>query len=109
MTTQSQSLRLATELAFQPYVWPGGYPRYAITDDGLPLCSNCCLIERTCIGTTTGSDGWCVTSLAVNWENPDLHCANCSQQIESAYVDDGDPNGGEECLTAAERNPSLCR
>lgn len=85
MTTQSTSLRLADCLVAQPYVWPGGYPRYAITSDGGALCSNCCASERSSVGTTTGNDGWCVMALAVNWEDTDLACDHCNAQVPSAY------------------------
>lgn len=85
MTTQSTSLRLATEPAAHPYAWPGGYPRFAITTDGAALCPSCCQSERISIGTTSGNDGWCVTALGVNWEDPDLLCDHCSTLIESAY------------------------
>lgn len=84
MTTQSRSLRLADSLAREPYSRPGGYPRYAITDDGMPLCHICARSERKEIGTTTGSDGWCIKTLAINWEAP-LLCAHCGHTIESAY------------------------
>lgn len=87
MTTQSKSLRLADALTAQPYAWPGGYPRYAITSDGGALCRSCCSEERKQIGTTTGSDGWNVVALDVNWEDP-LLCDHCSSSIPSAYGDD---------------------
>jgi hypothetical protein len=34
MSTGSRSLRLADQLVREPYAWPGGYPMYAVTDDG---------------------------------------------------------------------------
>jgi len=85
MTTQSKSLRLADQLSAQPYAWPGGYPLFAITSDGAALCHKCCSTEREAIGTTTGSDGWCVVSLDINYEDTSLYCDHCSNQIESAY------------------------
>ena len=85
MTTQSQSLRLASDLAERPYAWPGGYPRYAVADDGGPICHHCCTDERESIATTTGKDGWCVIALDVNWEDPELSCSVCTRTIESAY------------------------
>lgn len=87
MTTQSTSLRLATNIAAWPRTWPGGYPRYAVTSDGGALCPACCKAERKSIGTTTGTDGWCVVADDINWENPDLHCDHCRGRIESAYAD----------------------
>ena len=86
MTTQSRSLRLADQLVRSPYVFPGGYPLFAITSDGACLCKSCCSTERESIGTTTGSDGWRVTGLDVNWEDPTLHCDHCGDTVESAYA-----------------------
>jgi hypothetical protein len=85
MTTQSRSLRLADQLTASPYAWPGGYPMFAVTKDGAALCHKCTATERESIGTTTGSDGWTVAELAINWEDPNLFCDHCSSRIESAY------------------------
>jgi len=85
MTTQSRSLRLADALSRAPYAWPGGYPLHAVTADGATLCRHCCASERLNIATTTGRDGWTVTALAVNWEDPELWCDHCGERIESAY------------------------
>ena len=93
MTTQSRSLRLADQLAASPYAWPGGYPLFAVTDDGAALCKCCSRTERAAIGTTTGDDGWCVTSLAVNWEDPTLYCDHCGDRIESAYAEPPEADG----------------
>jgi len=88
MTTQSKSLRFADELASNPFAWPGGYPMFAMTSDAGVLCHKCCKTEREAIGTTTGSDGWCILGLDINWEGEDLFCDHCSGQIESAYGND---------------------
>jgi hypothetical protein len=85
MTTQSRSLALAVQLSRQPYAWPGGYPQFGITDDGGTICQRCCITERLAIATTTGSDGWCIRGLAINWEDPFLFCDHCGSTIESAY------------------------
>ena len=85
MTAQSQSLRLADRLASHPYAWPGGYPQFAVTDDGAAICHRCCKTEREAIATTTGSDGWCLTAVDINWEDSQLYCDHCSSRIESAY------------------------
>ena len=86
MTTQSNSLRLADRLASQGYTTLGHYPLFAITSDGGALCRHCCQIEREAIATTTGSDGWCVVALEINYENADLFCDHCGKQIEATYV-----------------------
>ena len=86
MTTQSTSLRLADQLVRSPYAFPGGYPMFALTSDGGCLCHECCKTERESIGTTTGSDGWCVTALDINYEDADLLCDHCGNLIEAAYA-----------------------
>ena len=88
MTTQSTSLRLADQLSGRTLRHPWGYPRYAVTSDGAAICPKCAATEREAIATTTGSDGWCVVAIEVNWENDSLHCDHCSDQIPSAYGDD---------------------
>lgn len=96
MTTQSRSLRLAGELrltlhdgshAVRRYSSIGSYPLFAITSDGVALCPDCVNAERALIGTTTGSDGWCITAVTANWEDPELFCDHCGNRIESAYAE----------------------
>jgi hypothetical protein len=87
MKIQSKSLRLADQLSSSPYAWSGGYPLFALTNDGACLCKDCAKTERNTIGTTTGSDGWTVEALDVNWEDPDLYCDHCGSRIESAYAE----------------------
>lgn len=108
MTTQSQSLRLADDVAGAPLLWPGLYPRYAIANDGMAICHHCCRTERQQIATTTGTDGWCLVATAVNFEDRDLYCSHCGCRIGSTYADDVDADDDfREALTPAERNPSL--
>ena len=86
MTTQSNSLRFADQLAKAPYAFPGGYPQFAVTSDGACLCHNCCKTERELIGTTTGTDGWNVVGIGINYEDGELLCDNCYTKIEAAYA-----------------------
>jgi hypothetical protein len=85
MTTQSKSLRIADKVSKERYSWPGGYPLYAVTNDGAAFCHGCCDIERKWIGTTTGSDGWCVIGMDINWESSELYCNHCGDRIEAAF------------------------
>ncbi len=85
MTTQSKSLRFADQAAESPHAFPGGYPRFAVTSDGAVLCPSCCKTERESIGTTTGSDGWNVIGIDLNFEDDHLFCSHCSSKIEAAY------------------------
>ena len=85
-----QSGVLADDIVQHPYAWPGGYPRYAITDDCAALCKHCCATEQKAIRSTDGADGWCVISTAINWEDPEFHCSNCGNRIESAYAEESE-------------------
>ena len=100
MTTQSLSLRLADDLAKNPVTCPGLYPRYGVTSDGQALCPDCCRTERGLIGTTTGSDGWCIVDTSVAWGDCDISCSHCS----AAIFEDDTPNGSSEAPTVEERN-----
>ena len=84
-TIQSESLKLADELSSSPYAWPGGYPLFGIFSDGGACCHLCAKLEREAIGTTTGSDGWQLVAIEVNYEDTKLFCAHCDSRIESAY------------------------
>lgn len=79
---------LAKNLARHPHAWPGGYPKFAITDDGAALCPNCCKTEFSQILASTPGDGWHITALEINWEDGTLHCDHCSNRIESAYSEE---------------------
>ena len=63
-----------------PYAWPGGYPLFAITQDGGALCAKCFEDERREIGAAIhhkSDDGWRVVAIEINWECTDLHCDHC--------------------------------
>ena len=80
--------KLRKELVDKPYAWPGGYPIFAITDDGGALCKTCCSTEAELIDHANDGDGWNVVALTINYEDNNLYCDHCSQQIEAAYNDD---------------------
>lgn len=70
------------------FAWPGGYPMYLICSDGAALCFACARKEaRHIIPAIDRKDGsgWRVVATDINYEDNDLWCDNCSQQIESAY------------------------
>lgn len=82
-----------------PYVWPGGYPLYAITSDGAALCFGClksewpsiCRSIRDYPDDCGSADGWRVVGVDINYEDGDLYCDHCSNRIESAYAEPDDP------------------
>ena len=79
------SKELREKLVAAPYAWPGGYPMYAITDDGAALCKVCCTTEADCIDNGHPADGWQILALDVNWEDEDMTCDHCGESIECAY------------------------
>lgn len=81
--------KLAAQLVAEPFTWPGGYPLYAITDDGGALCPCCCGKEKKRIADSDPRDGFYVVALEINLEDADLTCDHCGEPIRSAY-------GGEE-------------
>ena len=80
-----QASNIAKSVVRNPYAWPGGYPRYVITDDGGALCPNCCKSEFRSIAGSYPGDGWAIIADDINWEDNNLHCDHCNKQIESAY------------------------
>ena len=93
---KSEQTRTAAEIAAQvaanPYAWPGGYPTFAITDDGAALCPTCCKEEEETIAESFPGDGWHVIAQEINWEDPELLCDHCGERIESAYTEPEEEN-----------------
>lgn len=78
----------AISSTLQGYAWPGGYPVFAITKDGWPMCSACIKDNIRQIVKDTHEDnntGWEIIGSEVNWEDHNLYCDNCGKIIESAY------------------------
>ena len=75
------------EVRDNPYAWPGGYPKYAITDDGGCICAKCAKDEYERLACADPGDGFYITALDINWEDTELTCDHCSDRIESAYGD----------------------
>ena len=82
---RTSSATRRADLVAAPYAWPGGYPRFACTTDGGALCSTCCSDNAAEIDGSYGDDGWMIETLDVNWEDTDMICDHCGDQIESAY------------------------
>ena len=73
--------------ARSPYAWPGGYPMFAVMDDGGYICHRCVKANYRLIYRDTQADcqsGWNFGESEINWED-EMHCDNCGNQIESAY------------------------
>ena len=91
-TMKAKALESVKSVIRHPYAWPGGYPRMVIMSDGEALCHKCARAEFKLIARATVDgnrrSGWEAIGDDINWEDSDLHCAHCSEQIESAYGQD---------------------
>jgi len=83
---QAKAATIAAQVS-EGYAWPGGYPLFAVTDDGRCLCPTCCKDNADIIASSYKGDGWRVVGQDVNWEDPQLYCDHCSERIESAYAE----------------------
>ena len=81
----SRSRDVAKYIARERYAWPGGYPLFAVTDDGAALCPDCCKTEYRQIAESIPGDGWHTIRIDINYEDDDLFCDHCSNQIKYAY------------------------
>lgn len=73
-----------------PYAWPGGYPVYAICNDGKLLCWQCLKAERRLILEACREPeyrtGWELAGFDILWEGLES-CGNCGRTLGSAYQD----------------------
>lgn len=76
--------------------WPGGYPLFAVLDDGEALSIKACKeLFKELIWSTLRNmeDGLTVVAIDINYECPDLFCVHSGDRIESAYAE---PEIGEQ-------------
>ena len=66
------------------FSWPGGYPTYAIMDDGAALCHACTSREEE-VHVGGDADGWRYEGADIHWEGDPLICSHCGEEIPSAY------------------------
>lgn len=84
--------RQVKEFIRRPFTELGGYPLFAIADDGGALCAKCCRAEwhNICDSMRSGTaDGWRVDAVTINYES-DIQCEHCHDDIDAAYLDDDD-------------------
>jgi hypothetical protein len=67
----------------ETYAWPGGYPLFYMVQ-GDVLCPKC-------VNDNPDNDSFNPDAVDVNYEDTELYCCNCNEQIEAAYRD----NNGE--------------
>lgn len=83
------------ELVRHPYAFPGGYQLFALTSDGELMCVNCVKKNfKLCLRATKANDrySWCIDTITIVWEGPNVFCCNCNKEFETEY---GDPEEKE--------------
>jgi len=92
--TLQTPIELRQDLVKAPHAFPGGYPKYAVLADGEALCHHCADSEAELIDNADpeypNDDQWRIVAIEINYEDTDLYCSNCGEQIESAYGDAAD-------------------
>ena len=62
------------------FAFPGGYPLYYLDEEGNTLCPECARKNDEYTSP--------LAAYGVNYEDPKLHCDDCSRRIESAYAEE---------------------
>lgn len=75
---------MAKDIMRAPYAWPGGYPKFALCNDGGILCAHCCKENAKLIIGATRQE-WAIVAIDINWEDESLYCDHCGKSIESAH------------------------
>lgn len=82
-----QGAKLVKDIVRNPYAFPGGYEKLAITGDGACLCSACITanFKNALHSTLFGyRDGWDVQAvdLTCNSDGP-ITCDHCSKELNA--------------------------
>lgn len=80
--TIEQRNAITDSITNKPFAWPGGYERFAITDDGGVLCYRCVTAERETIEDSFPGDGWFIVGQSHDGETDALTiCDHCGTVI----------------------------
>lgn len=77
----------------------GGYPLYFYMEDGETMCPTCIRdnIFQVARATRDRNDRqWAVEGHDINYEDQEMQCANCNEQIKPAYLEDEDEDEDPE-------------
>tara|TARA_R110000772_G_scaffold237662_1_gene349577 strand:- start:729 stop:992 length:264 start_codon:yes stop_codon:yes gene_type:complete len=79
---------IKNELRIGQWSWPGGYPKYFITEDGAALSYKAVYDNFNLVcqeHLTDNCTGWRLASVDINWEDENLFCEQTNEKIQSAY------------------------
>ena len=80
---QDKAIQISLDIIREPYAWPGGYERIAITDDGGLLCHSCVKDNLREIACSHKDNGWHVVAadIAENYDEEPLYCDHCGKLL----------------------------
>jgi len=80
---QDKAIMSALDIIRHPFVWPGGYEKIAVMDDGEVLCKDCVKANIALIASADERKEWHIAGvdIAENRDGP-LYCANCGKIIK---------------------------
>ena len=80
---QDKAIQISLDIIREPYAWPGGYEKIAITDDGGALCHKCVKSELRQIARSYKGDGWHVVACDIveNYDEGTLYCNHCERLL----------------------------
>ena len=80
---QDKAIMISLDIIREPYAWPGGYERIAITDDGGVLCHACVKENLGEIARSYKDNGWHVVAvdIAENYDEEPLYCDHCGRLL----------------------------
>ena len=81
--SNDRAIMISLDIIREPYAWPGGYEKTAITDDGGVLCHTCVKSELRRIAISYKGDGWHVVAcdLAEFYDEEPLYCDHCGRLL----------------------------
>lgn len=80
--SEACATRCLLSLALAPYVWPGGYERYLVLEDGGLLCRRCAETETETIRDAWIGEDWCPVSVgSADWLADSEPCSHCGETI----------------------------
>ena len=80
---QDKAIMISLGIIREPYAWPGGYERIAITDDGGVVCHKCVKSELRQIARSYKGDGWHVVAADIveSYNEGTLYCNHCERLL----------------------------
>ena len=81
--SQDKAIQISLDIIREPYAWPGGYEKIALTDVGGVLCRACVKSELRQIARSYKGNGWRVVraDIVENCGEEPLYCDHCGKLL----------------------------